>query len=480
MKAGRLWPLAAALVAALLAVVAGVATTPAQAATNDFRGVNWADQRDNFVNDTLVLGGLSTSDSYATTAAKADRILSGFQTNLEANTVRMPVNYPTVSGSYWNSYTGAIDTATGKGMKVILSYWEAANSRNGTVDNLTQFWSMWQTIVNKYAGNGLVYFEPMNEPYGYSDADWKNLAAQWLGNYPSVPRGRVIISGTGYNQGLTTIGGDSRFDGTLISRHIYQFFDSSRTSEDSWREALRTSVGGYAGRVLITEFGAPMTDGRDYDHPTASDSFVAFIRGTAAEARAEGLGTVYWPGVRIADPYRLQEVSGSGTNLSVSTTSASGRDQLRYSWGLSGGANVTTTHYQVTSRNSGKVVDVVGSSTANGAEVKQYTYNGGGNQKWAFEDLGNGYVRIVNQYSGKCLDVSGVSTADGANIIQYTCNGGSNQQWQMQTSGSYFQLVARHSGKCLDVVGAGTADGVDIEQWSCNGGTNQQWSRTAA
>ena len=65
----------------------------------------------------------------------------------------MPVNYPTVSGSYWNSYTGAIDAATAKGMKVILSYWEAPRSRDGTVDNLTQFWSMWQTIVNKYCGN---------------------------------------------------------------------------------------------------------------------------------------------------------------------------------------------------------------------------------------------------------------------------------------------------------------------------------------
>ena len=53
-----------ALVAATLAVP--VTASPAAAATSDFRGVNWAGQRDNFVDDTLVLGGLSTSDSYAT------------------------------------------------------------------------------------------------------------------------------------------------------------------------------------------------------------------------------------------------------------------------------------------------------------------------------------------------------------------------------------------------------------------------------
>jgi hypothetical protein len=471
----------ALLVAAGLAASVLVApAAPAAAATSDFRGVNWADVRDNFVDDTLVLGGLSTSDSYATTQAKANGILTGFQNNLGANTVRLPVNYPTVSGSYWNSYTGAIDTATGKGMKVILSYWESASSRNGSVDNLTQFWSMWQTIVNKYSGNANVYFEPMNEPYAYSDADWKNLAAQWLSAYSSVPRGRIIVSGAGYNQRLTTIGSDSRFDGTLISRHIYQFFDAARTTEDSWREGLRTSVGPYASRVLITEFGATMTDGRNYNQPNATDNFIPFIRGVAAEARAEGLGTVYWPGVRINDPYRLQEIGGSGTSLTLSTTNASGADQLRYSWGQNGGGNVPTTHYRVTGRGSGKVLDLVGASLADSAEVKQYTANGGLNQKWAFEDLGNGYLRVVNQNSGKCLDVASASTADGANIIQYACGSGTNQQWQWVATGSYYQLKARHSGKCLDVVSASTADGADVDQYTCNGGTNQQWTRTAS
>jgi endoglucanase len=468
------------LVLLLLTSALTFPSAPVAAATNGFRGVNWADQRDNFVDDTLVLGGLSTSDSYATTQAKANAILTGFQNNLGANTVRMPVNFPTVSGSYWASYAGAIDMAASKGMKVILSYWEAASSRNGTVDNSTQFWSMWQTIVNKYASNANVYFEPFNEPYGYSDADWKNLAAQWLTNHPGVPRGRVIISGAGYNQRLTTIGSDSRFDGTLISRHIYQFFDTGRHTEDAWRESLRTSTAGYASRVLITEFGATMTDGRNYNAPSTTNDFVAFIRGVAAEARAEGLGTVYWPGVRIADPYRLQEINGSGTALTLTTTNNSGRDQLRYSWGLDVSGNTLLTHYRVTNRNSGRAMDLVGSSIADGAEVKQYTWNSGANQKWSFEDLGNGYLRVVNQFSGKCLDVASASTADGANVIQYTCGSGTNQQWSWVASGGYNTLVARHSGKCLDVVGSGTGDGADISQYACNGGANQQWTRSAA
>jgi len=36
---------------------------------------------------------------------------------------------------------------------------------------------------------------------------------------------------------------------------------------------------------------------------------------------------------------------------------------------------------------------------------------------------------VVNRHSGKVLDVSGGSTADGAVLIQYRDTGGSNQRW---------------------------------------------------
>ncbi|AWS48643.1 RICIN domain-containing protein [Streptosporangium sp. 'caverna'] len=138
----------------------------------------------------------------------------------------------------------------------------------------------------------------------------------------------------------------------------------------------------------------------------------------------------------------------------------------------------STPYYRITARHSGRVMDVVSASTANNAEVKQYPWNGGGNQRWQFQDAGGGYFRLVNSNSGKCLDVASASTADGANILQYTCGGGTNQQWQWVATGGYYQLRARHSGKCLDVANASTADGADIQQYTCGGGTNQQWTRT--
>ena len=137
-------------------------------------------------------------------------------------------------------------------------------------------------------------------------------------------------------------------------------------------------------------------------------------------------------------------------------------------------------YYRITARHSGKVMDVIGASTANSAEVKQWGWNGGANQKWSLVDVGGGYFQIVNQNSGKCLDVASGSTANGANVIQYSCGTGTNQQWQWVATGSNFQIRARHSGKGLDVVSAGTGDGTDIQQYTCGGGTNQQWSRTAS
>ncbi|GAA1784851.1 RICIN domain-containing protein [Luedemannella flava] len=184
------------------------------------------------------------------------------------------------------------------------------------------------------------------------------------------------------------------------------------------------------------------------------------------------LGDRWNPGNLTDSRYVWLPLTISGTTASMTCQTSWTIDAATGSIG-SGGA----TYYRITAQHSGRVMDVYGVSTTDSAEVKQWSWNGGANQRWAFEDAGGGYYRVVSQNSGKCLDVSGASTADGANIIQYTCTGGANQQWQWRATGSYFQLVARHSGKCLDVVSADTADGADIQQYACGSGANQQWTR---
>jgi hypothetical protein len=133
--------------------------------------------------------------------------------------------------------------------------------------------------------------------------------------------------------------------------------------------------------------------------------------------------------------------------------------------------------YRILARHSGKALDVEGASTANGANVLQWSNHGGANQKWIRQEVGGGYNEIIGRNSGKVLDVSNASTANGANVQQWEYGGGTNQQWSIAAvSGGYYQIINRNSGKVLDVANASTADGANVYQWAYGGGSNQEWS----
>lgn len=457
--------------------------SPAHADTSEFRGVNWAVLGDNFVEGLLVLDGLNQWDSYATVRAKADAIYDGFENHLAANTVRLPVNTHTVGSGWWDSYRGTIDAAVARGFKVILAYWEDGAASGGRITGRAAFDSMWNTVTAQYGSSSLVYFEPMNEPHGYSAAEWIDLAASWLNSHPSIPRGRVLVGGAGYSQDLRPVCADSRLDGTLLSYHHYTFFYGEKDYA-GWVQSFRERLGSCASRAIATEFGAQMDFGLDYHDAGSTNNFVRYFRAVTDSMRDLAMGSVYWPAIggKVSefgyDRYSMFVLSGSGTGLTLSVRNATGADRLRHGWGDGPGGTAAVT---LTARHSGKCVDVVSASTADGAEVAQYGCNGGANQRWVLQDRGDGYHQITAQHSGKCLDVDGVSTADNARIIQWPCNGGANQQWQVQDAGGgYVSLVARHSGKCLDVSGASTADGARLIQYTCGGGQNQQFLRSPA
>ena len=480
-RARRLFAGLAALVL-LPIITVGLGTTPAVAATGQFRGVNWAVLGDNFSTGPLVVDGLSSSDGYATVQAKANAIYDDMQATLGVNTVRLPINTHTVGTAWWNAYRGAIDAATARGWKVILAYWEDGAASGGRITDLTAWYSMWSTVTAQYAANGLVYFEPMNEPHGYSSAEWRDLAADWLSRHSSAPHGRVLIGGTGYSQDLRDLCGDSRFGGTLFSFHHYAFFYPENTY-DGWRSHVQTRLGSCASRAIVTEFGAPMNNGLNYLDPNSPDNFVRHIRAVTQVMRDNAMGGTYWPALGGKpgdigyDWYSMYAKSGSGTNLNLAIRNQSGADRLRYGWGddVDDGGSTPTT--RIVNQNSGKCADVLEASTANAAEIIQYTCTGAANQQWELRDLGNGYYNIVARHSGKCLDVNNASTADNAPVIQYTCGTGANQQWRLRpVSGTgYVEIVARHSGKCLDVSGQSTANGARIQQYDCWGGANQRW-----
>jgi hypothetical protein len=160
-------------------------SSPAQASTSQFKGVNWADPRDNFVNGVLYPSGLSSSDTYSSAVTVANQVVGQLYSITGANTVRIPINEPTVA-NYWGTYTGAIDAALGRG-NVIFAYWAHTGGRPPST---TAFYQMWDQVVAKYGGNPNAYFEVINEPHGYSTTDLNNMYHAWLTRYSAVPRGR--------------------------------------------------------------------------------------------------------------------------------------------------------------------------------------------------------------------------------------------------------------------------------------------------
>jgi len=80
------------------------------------------------------------------------------------------------------------------------------------------------------------------------------------GEYPSVPKNHIVVAGNYNDSNVTQQGADARLADCLLSVHIYAI-GSTDTSESNWTSALKNAVGAYATRTVVSEYGAPMTDG---------------------------------------------------------------------------------------------------------------------------------------------------------------------------------------------------------------------------
>jgi hypothetical protein len=481
---------ATGLLAALITVPISTLSGASPAAAQDpalnagqFQGVNWAMPGDNFSYDAVVPEGLTESDSYETVKAKANAILSGFQSTLGANTVRLPINSHSVPGTTWgDKYVGAIDAATAKGFKVILSYWDGDGidkdndgkpdgpGANGKVVDADAFNSMWKAVTDRYGSNSLVYFEPYNEPHGYSADEWKNIAADWIANHPTIPKNRIVVSGSGDNVDVKPVCADSRLDGTYLSLHHYAF---SKPEKDyaGWVSDFKSGVGDCASRTVVDEFGAPMDSladtGFDYNDANSTSNFVRYLRADTDTIRSLGMGAVYWPALGgkhkerpTYDYYSLFDLKGTGTELALGTRNISGIDRLKYAWGIDPGSHTS----MLRNVDGNGCLDVPDLSHGN-VQVQVYDQCwGGDNQRWTRTPSGQ-----ITVYNGtKCLDAYREGTSNATEVGTYDCNGQDNQKWMFYSDGTIRSL---RSGLCLDKDLATSK----VQLWSCWGGNNQKW-----
>ena len=306
------------------------------AITSQFRGVNWADKRDNFVSDVLLLSGMSLSDTYESASIVAERVIGQFQELLGTNSVRIPINEPTAS-KFWNTYTGVVDVGLSKG-RVVFGYWGPAQPSGPK--NMNDWWNMWETVVKKYGEHPNAYFEIFNEPHMYSVKELRNLYADWLKRFPNVPRGHILLDGSGLAWNVPDIADDPRFEGCLFAVHEYTFWNMSITTEEGWKRSFQGKVGKYVDRTVCTEWGGAMSPGEkngvhyDYmDYNSApTNYFMAYIRGMAEQLREWQMGSFYWPGLRDGDWYSMTRRSGEGANIELEVVNQSGLDRMRRAW----------------------------------------------------------------------------------------------------------------------------------------------------
>ncbi|MFE6939332.1 family 43 glycosylhydrolase [Streptomyces chartreusis] len=145
--------------------------------------------------------------------------------------------------------------------------------------------------------------------------------------------------------------------------------------------------------------------------------------------------------------------------------------------GPSGESAATPTAYTLVNRNSGKCLDVDGGGTADGTDIFQWTCNGGTNQKWRVEDLGDDTNRLVNVATGKVMDTAGCSAADGAGIRQWSWLDNRCQRYRLvfTAAGDHVRIVNESTGKVADVADCSTANAADVRQWTWLNNNCQQW-----
>ncbi|HEY6991803.1 MAG TPA: RICIN domain-containing protein, partial [Bryobacteraceae bacterium] len=140
--------------------------------------------------------------------------------------------------------------------------------------------------------------------------------------------------------------------------------------------------------------------------------------------------------------------------------------------------------YKITAQNSNLQLDVLEQSTSDGAAVIQYPYWGGANEIWQVTATSDGYYSFAALNSGKCLNVRGSSGADGALMEQMACSGSDSQKWTLVAEpvaaipAGWAQIISKSSGKCLDVAGISAAALAPMQQWACWGGDNQKFRFT--
>jgi hypothetical protein len=146
---------------------------------------------------------------------------------------------------------------------------------------------------------------------------------------------------------------------------------------------------------------------------------------------------------------KVMEVPGASTNFGVALDQNTYTGASNQWWDVHPLAAATQgdlSYFTMTAAHDGVTADESNFSYNDGNPIIQWGDGVNVVEHWFFEYAGNGYFYIRSRWSGKYLDVSGPSTANGANIVQWS--GASvfprslSQQWRLIPVGAAVEFVA--------------------------------------
>ncbi|MFC3492707.1 RICIN domain-containing protein [Glycomyces rhizosphaerae] len=353
-----------------------------------------------------------------------------------------------------------------KGMVVVASKWSLDG--NGTIDGGQNFY------VNYNLGEGPWERLPMAVTYDASDTQGGNFSGFAQGIDVSAD-GRTLYQATNV-ENLTTDLNDIRVGSIPLDAQQYEA-ENATVNSASTVAHVQASNGSKVGNI---------NDAGDY---------VEFTVNVPA-AGTYTMNVRYDNGFGSTATHSVSVNGGAGSSISYPATV----DWGRYNWAqksvsLNAGSNtirftkgtnfaeLDVVHlyrstaldpvFQVANRNSGKFLEVLGASTADGAAVGQWGDTNNATQRWTVS--GTSTVKFTNRNSGKLLEIPNASTTDGTNAVQWGPTGSATQSWNAATTGGWWTFANANSGDRLEIDGCSTADGAVAQQWPSNGFTCQQW-----
>jgi hypothetical protein len=219
--------------------------------------------------------------------------------------------------------------------------------------------------------------------------------------------------------------------------------------------ATATSLSGpWSGFTNVAVSGT-----RTYDSQT---SFLLPVTGSA--------GTSY---VYVGDRWNSGDLNSSLPVWLPITLTSTGTAALSWypSWGIDTATGSVTlpTYHRLAGVQSGRCLEIAGSSQTDGATTQIWDCNGGANQ--TFTPTTASELRV---YGNKCLQARNQGTSAGTAIEIASCTDAVNQKWMLSSDGT---IVGVQSRLCVDVNGQATGNGTRVQLWTCNGGANQKWNR---